>query len=112
AVAAMKVMIKSRSMCISLRSGTPERSMGASPYSMAGEPAARLKAMNDSLPWRFHAARALARHLPPFIAPLVTSRVYGFEQARGIAASAWAQSVTGSRARWPLGELHGWFQAV
>lgn len=68
--------------------------------------------MNDSLPWRFHAARALARHLPPFIAPLVTSRVYGFEHARGIAAQRWAEAVTGSRARWPLGELHGWFQAV
>lgn len=68
--------------------------------------------MDDSLPWRLRAAQRLAQWLPPLLAPTVTSRLFGFERARGLPSRPWITAVTGSRARWPLGELHGWHHAL
>lgn len=68
--------------------------------------------MHDSLPWRFHAAQHLARWLPPLLAPTVTSRLYDFERACTKPARPWITAITGSRARWPVDELHGWHHAL
>lgn len=71
-----------------------------------------IAAAAEALSWRFRAAHGLNHLLPPLIAPTVSERVYPFEVACREAFAPWITSISGSHARWPIDDIHGYHFAL